>query len=94
MKLYKYWGLEPGACTGLFFPHGNPSIRFGEKTQASGRGFSCWRGVSRAVGIAWWVELVEPIQGRGMGGREAEVSARKCSDSSICSFNVIFFLPF
>ena len=36
MKLYKYWGLEPGVCAGLFLPTwksihpvqgGNPGFR-------------------------------------------------------------------
>lgn len=66
----------------------------GRKPRLQEEDFLAWRGVSRTVGIAWWVELVEPIQGRGMGGRGAEVSSRKRPDSSICSFNVIFFLPF
>ena len=69
-----------------FFPHGNPSIQFGEETQAPGRAkcgrFSLWKGVSRAVGIVWWVELVDPIQVRGSGPRRAEVSIRKSPDSS------------
>lgn len=80
-----------------FFPHGNPSIQFGEETQALGRAkcgsFSWWKGVSRAVGIAWWVEHVDPIQVRGSGPGRAEVSIRKSPDCSIYSF-MLLFQPF